>query len=81
MFEVTANKAGKVDTIEVVQVIDTRNRQPVPEMIAQLPKAYVEATRELFQGQTYGPGEHFYSSNFFDPERPNEAVIDLPNSN
>lgn len=78
MFEVTADKAGKIDDLKVIQVIDTRNRMPMPEMIAQLPRAYVDATRELLRGQTYGPGEHFYTSNFFDPERPTEAKIALP---
>jgi hypothetical protein len=78
MFDVTADATGKIDAMTVVAVIDPVTRKPDPAMIAQLPPAYIAATRELLRGQTYTPGERFYTSNSFDPQRPSEARIVPP---
>jgi hypothetical protein len=77
-FEVGTDPAGKVDTMKVVAVVDPVTRQPDAAMGETLPPAYIAATRELLRTQTYSPGEHFYTSNSFDPQRPNEARIVPP---
>lgn len=77
-FEVGTDPAGKVDTMKVVAVVDPVTRQPDTAMGETLPPAYIAATRELLRTQTYAPGDHFYTSNAFDPQRPNEARIVPP---
>lgn len=78
MFDVTADATGKIDTMTVVGVIDLVTKRPDAAMAASLPPAYLAATRALFRGQTYKPGDHFYTSNAFDPARPSEAKIVPP---
>jgi hypothetical protein len=78
LFDVTADATGKIDTMTVVGVIDPVTKKPDPAVAAALPPAYIAATRTLFRGHTYKPGDRFYTSNAFDPARPNEAKIVPP---
>lgn len=77
-FDVGTDQAGKIDTMKVVAVVDPVTKKPDAAMSQRLSPAYIAATRELLRGQTYAPGEHFYTSNSFDPQRPDEARIVPP---
>ncbi len=75
IFEVTSDAGGKVATLKVVSVMDpaTGSRDPVK---LDIPDEFLAAARVELLKRDYPPSSHFYTYNFYDPQRPGKADID-----
>jgi len=75
IFNVTSDKKGQVDTLNIAEVIDPATGSTDPINLS-VPNVYVAAAKAWLMQRNYPPNEHFFTYTIFDPLRPSKADID-----
>jgi hypothetical protein len=73
-FLVTVDSAGKISSLQVVQVRDVKGPGSGPVNVT-VPESYVAAARAFLSESTYRGPNQFVTYTFFDPTQPSRADI------
>ena len=73
-FLVTVDSAGKISSLQVVQVRDVKGSSSGPVNVT-VPESYVDAARAFLSRRTYSGPNQFVTYTFFDPTQPSRADI------